>query len=153
MKNSLIARSYPDFIHASEEIVKSNFKQGQIISHEWIDEKLSISKNDIDYPWKKLNGVAKLKKHLLENYKIDIKNIKGKGYEIIPSEIQAKTAFEDTGVKIRKAYVEGLARCINVNQDKLTDKQKSESKIYLNAYAKMHNIVSTLLSPISLLTE
>lgn len=100
---------------------------GKIITHAWLDEALGLNRLGKDYAWKKLSRVKELRERLLVEYKIDLKNIRGQGYMIVPPEEQTGVAMADTIRGIASAIAGGTARVQNVDIARLSDQAKREN--------------------------
>lgn len=155
MKNGFIApigkrareeKKYPEYLQAVEDFLAANPAEGEIVTHEWLDEHLDLSPGTDGYAMRKLSRVQGFRKELLEKYQIDLKNVLGKGYYIVPAIEQTVTAIRDTRKRADRAYSDGLLRCINVRRDLLTEEQIRANQIAITALASMRSRSNTTLS-------
>ena len=118
-----------DFSFCSlEEEILSTFKDGQLISHEWMKSKFGIiplcwddykdvqklfqakDKQQFDY----MTLVDKLRWDMLKRTKCYLKNIYGDGYVIVPKEEQAEYGFTQTMKEIKESLRKGALIIGNV---------------------------------------
>ena len=111
-----------------EEEILSTFKDGQLISHEWMKSKFGITplcwddykdvqklfqakdKQQFDY----MTLVDKLRWDMLKRTKCYLKNIYGDGYVIVPKEEQAEYGFTQTMKEIKESLRKGALIIGNV---------------------------------------
>ncbi len=155
MKNVFIApigkhareeKKYPEYLQAVEDFLAANPTEGEIVTHEWLDEHLDLRPGTDGYAMRKMSRVQGFRKELLEKYQVDLKNVLGKGYYIVPAIEQTATAMRDTKNRVDRAYKDGLSRCINVRQEQLTDEQKEANQMAIAILAGLKATNSSGLS-------
>lgn len=112
---------------AIESLINEGSNPGRIITNQWIDKALKLNKSDIDYQWKRLSRFEEFRARLLQENKIDLKNIRGQGYMIIAPEAQTKVAVDDTMRGIARTIQKGQTRVANVDVAKLSDDARKEN--------------------------
>jgi len=100
--------------------IASSYSDGTVIPHEWLKERFGFKELRLeDYEsvsdflqardeqqFSYMTLVVQLHKHLLEDYKMCTRNIRGDGYQIIKSEEQAQYGFDNLLSDVRKAFRE-----------------------------------------------
>jgi len=132
---------YPEHKQAVIDIMEEGFFPGKLITHEWLKEHLKLNENDINYPFIKLSRVEAFKKELLENYKIHLDSVRGKGYRVVPPEEQTEVAVTNTMNGIQKNIKRGINYLQNVDIAKLTDIKKRENTDALGRIASISGMV------------
>lgn len=118
------AVQYPDYKQAVSDFLNEKFEPGTIITHEWLDEHLRISKRDPNYGFKKMNRIANFRETLLVEHKIHLQNIRGKGYSVLPPADQTPQAMSDAMRVIGTTLVKTTTRLMNVDVNKLSDAER-----------------------------
>ena len=92
MKNGFIApigkhareeKKYPEYLQAVEDFLAANPTEGEIVTHEWLDEHLDLRPGTDGYAMRKMSRVQGFRKELLEKHQVDLKNVLGKGYYVV----------------------------------------------------------------------
>lgn len=108
--------------------IAAKFGEGELIPHEWLKDKFGLKKLRMDdYPsldefleayklqqFTYMSSVDKLRCELLEEMQICIRNVRGDGYEIIPSADQTRYGYDGFIKDINKAMREARAIMNNV---------------------------------------
>jgi len=127
------SKKFPDYVQAVQDFMAAKPRAGDLISHEWLDEHLSLNKDSRHYSIDKMHRVGAFRKTLLTVYQIDTKSIIGQGYYVIAPKEQTEVALDDTINSIRKASLSGLSRCVNVRINELTADGVKENDIAVKA--------------------
>lgn len=127
---------------ALPKFLAAGFSPGDLIKHEWFFEALGIVqpkdcteaqtalKSQLVY----CREVSELRRELLEEHQIALRNVLGEGYEIVHPHEQTAWAEERVKAELGKAARTARARLTNVQFDQLTDTQKKEN---LDAQARL----------------
>ena len=108
--------------------IATKFGEGELIPHEWLKDKFGLKRLSIeDYPnldefleayklqqFTYMSSVDRLRCELLEEMQICIRNVRGDGYEIIPSADQTRYGYDGFIKDINKAMREARAIMNNV---------------------------------------
>lgn len=128
------AELYPPWKEALVKFRAAGFKADEIVAHRWFYEALDLDEPKPGMTWERvektrlrfLGQFKALQKALLEQDMIDLVNEPGMGYRIMPSDQQAKRAYND-GVKgIKKAVRNMVDRASNTNMALLSADQRRE---------------------------
>jgi len=130
---------------AVETFDSDGFKDGDMLSHEWIKYALNIP-----YPksldaaeevqWILLQRVEAFKDFLLTERKIALKTIRGKGYWIVPPADQAQVAAEESMRAIRRGLEKGGKIMENTRLDGLDEQERrrhTDASIRLNGISDL----------------
>lgn len=145
-KKMLDTLKYPEYVQAVEDFLAAKPVEGEIVTHEWLDEHLDLEPQKPGYALRKLNRVQGFKKELLTKYHIDLKNILGQGYYVVPAREQTELALKDTREKYARAAREGLARCVHIRTEELTDAQAEANKRAIDLLTGLNNTVTIAMN-------
>ena len=145
-KKMLDTLKYPEYVQAVEDFLAAKPVEGEIVTHEWLDEHLELEPQKPGYALRKLNRVQGFKKELLTKYHIDLKNVLGQGYYVVPAREQTEIAMLDTREKYARAAREGLARCVHIRTEELTDEQVEANRRAIELLTGLNNTVTRTLS-------
>jgi len=118
-----------------EALARFTFRYGEIITFEWLYDSFNIEKPKDFTSWKDskkaqlefLSNFKKLEEYLLEERQMALKNIRGKGYEIVTPAEQTAWAMQVGSNEIKNALHNMYERQINVNHKLLTTDEKKEN--------------------------
>lgn len=145
-KKMVETTKYPEYVQAVEDFLAARPVEGEIVTHEWLDEHLELKPQEPGYALRKLNRVQGFKKELLTKYHIDLKNVLGQGYYVVPAREQTELALRDSREKYAKAAREGLARCIHIRTEELTEAQIEANKRAIDLLTNLNNTATRALS-------
>ena len=108
--------------------IGTKFAEGELIPHEWIKDKLGLKElryedfaNQEDFiealksqQFTYMSCIESLKCELLKERQICIRNVRGDGYEIIPSQDQTRYGYDEFIKDVNKAMREAKAIMNNV---------------------------------------
>ena len=114
---------------AIDQFDKDQFKDGDIISREWIKWALRIKEPSTvqeyeEMQWLLLSRFEDFKDRLLKDRQIALRNVRGNGYLIVPPGEQAQYAAEKGIRHIRKGIQEADKLLTNVRSEQLTDEER-----------------------------
>lgn len=147
---------YPVWKQALLKFLDAHFVPDQdIIPHEWFYTAFDIPMPTESTPLKiaekaKLQWLGqfdKLKTALLERHQIDLKNVPGLGYCIVPPRDQSRMALEDMVVGMKKLIRNGMDRSINVDRALLSPderRQDADTQARIGAFSMMFRRARTL---------
>lgn len=138
-------KKYPEYLQAVEDFIAANPKEGELVSHEWLDQHLDLDPMVDGYALRKLKRVDGFRKELLVAYKVDLKSVLGKGYYIVPSKDQTRVAMQDQKKAAQRAIAHGLSRVINVRLEALTDGGRKANEIAIETLNSLSATVSKTL--------
>lgn len=137
---------YPEYVQAVEDFLSANPKEGEIVSHEWLDEHLDLQPDQPGYALRKLSRVQGFRKELLTKHNIDLKNVLGQGYYIVPAVDQTMLALKDARDKYAKAGREGLSRCIHVRTEELNPAQIAANQRAIELLTGLNTTISRTIT-------
>ena len=137
---------YPEYVQAVEDFLSAHPVEGELITHEWLDEHLELEPQKPGYALRKLSRVQGFKKELLTKHHIDLKNILGQGYYVVPAREQTEIAMRDTREKYARAAREGLSRCVHIRTEELTDAQVEANKRAIDLLTGLNNTITCTMS-------
>ena len=126
-------KKHPIWREATAQIIM-DFSYGDTISLKWFEKRLELEKpkqasfvtyNEYSLKW--LTAIEALKRELLENHNMALKNIRGEGYIIVHPADQTKFAMEDMGRLFKKAAIKTARRLKFVDSKRLNDEQIREN--------------------------
>ncbi len=118
--------------------IATKFSEGELIPHEWLKDKFGLKRLSIeDYPsldelleayklqqFTYMSSVDRLRCELLKERQICIRNVRGDGYEIIPSQDQTRYGYDEFIKDVNKAMREAKAIMNNVANVNLEQQAK-----------------------------
>lgn len=135
-----MADLYPDYKQAIKDVIEEGFYPGKLITHEWLEVHLKLDKSDSNYAFSKLSKVEAFKKELLEDYKIHLQSVRGKGYRVVPPEEQTENAMDITLSGVQKSLRKGMNHLRNVDTKRLNDFKKKENTDAMTRVAAMSSM-------------
>jgi hypothetical protein len=88
---------------AIDAFMEEGFKDGDLVSHDWLRWALAINDHAIqENEFVLLERMESLKSSLLITHNIALQNIRGKGYRVVPPAEQARYAAEESARHIEK---------------------------------------------------
>lgn len=144
---------YPAWRQAITVLKQEDRKEGEVLTYDWLYKNFSIEKPEPDKPLTRkqhekielefLSQFSQFRDTLLEENQIALRNIPGRGYEIMPSSAQTKWAYEEGLIEVRRGIRKAISRLANVNLGKLTADERRENA---DALAKTH-MLETMTRP------
>lgn len=115
-------------IDAVGDFLAQGFQEDDIISHEYFERLVGVSEretraNQLVY----MTRMSALLDELLVKYKIDLKNVHGEGYRIVPTAQQTAVAEGDMVSSIKRTIMKATRRMVNVNFARLNPDQRKEN--------------------------
>lgn len=128
---------------AVEEFDRTGFKDGDLISKDWLIFALQVPTKgeDVDkIMFMFMNRFIAFRDYLLLGRKIAIENVRGKGYRIVPPNEQAQLAADEALKLIRKGLTKGETIAANTRVNELTNDEAArhtDMQIKLAGLAQM----------------
>lgn len=114
--------------NAVEQWDKARYKDGDLVSHDWMKFALLIPSpsqdlSATDVQFMVLTRVEALKQYLLNERKIAMESIRGRGYRVVPPEEQASFAVDEGLRFIRKGLGRANSILTNTRVEQLTNEE------------------------------
>jgi hypothetical protein len=135
---------HPIWKQAIRDFLAAGFKEGDVITHAWLEEHFGMKELDEDKPMKPadfqerqfewLRNMEAFRSELLQVHQIFLSSVHGEGYRIVPPREQTALAQEKFERDAGKAYRKAAVTLKNVRLCELTD---DERKSNTDAIAKL----------------
>lgn len=146
---------HPIWKQAVDDFLKAGFKEGDVIPKDWFYTAFGLTKPSngtraIEYEqtqFQFMSNLDNLKRELLEDHMIDLRNARRVGYRWVPAKEQTRTAFRDGMKAINKELHTASRRIENTDVAKLTAderRQRDEAQVRLARLASMRHSVRRL---------
>jgi hypothetical protein len=128
---------HPEWKQAIKDFLEAGFKEGDVITHEWLEAHFGMDALSDDEPlmladyqerqftW--LRNIESFRSELLEVHQIFLSSVHGEGYRIVPPYEQTGLAQEKFERDASKAYRKAANTLKNVRLVELTDAQRKEN--------------------------
>ena len=130
-----------DLSKVLQEFKNEGFKDGDLISHDWLHYALEINSAEAaKEPFLILERVESFKNELLTSQHIALQNVRGKGYRIVPASEQARFAAEQAAHYISKGLIKAQTLLDHTRKDNLTTaelKRHTDTEVRMSALAGM----------------
>lgn len=125
----------PAWRAAVAEIRASDFKDGDVIEHDFLYKALGLEAPNENTPWKKakktqlsyMEAVIAIRDHFICEHDIMLTSVQGRGYMIVPPIEQTSISMVEVHDKIRKALQRGATNISHVRLSELSDEQIREN--------------------------
>jgi hypothetical protein len=150
---------HPPWRHALELFHAAGFAPGDVVPHDWFREAFALAEPEAStsMTWQKfqelhqkldLQFVANfeaLRSELLTEHQLDLVNVRGQGYRIMPASEQVERALEDLQEYLRKVFRKAGARVVHVRFGELSHEKRQEA---IEAQAKVSAVKKLALRTI-----
>jgi hypothetical protein len=123
--------------NAVSDFLKEEFKDGDLISHDWLRMALDINARAIKKnEFILLERMEAFKTALLETHQIALQNVRGKGYRLVPPSEQARYAAEELAHYMKKGFKKADSLLTNTRCDQLsTDERRRHTDTQIRVAA------------------
>lgn len=141
----------PAWKQATKDFLAAGFAEGQVIDHDWFWTAFGLVEPDAATPYAlaerarldHVDAMSNLRRELLVNHQIDLRNVPGRGYEWVPVGKQTRTAFSDGMTEIHRGMRKMAARVVNVDHTRLSPAQAKENAEAQARIGKMAALMSS----------
>ncbi|AHB77599.1 MULTISPECIES: hypothetical protein [Pandoraea] len=135
---------HPEWRQAVQDMLAEGFKDGDILTHEWLESHFGMSAIAADealtqaqfqerqFAW--LQNIESFRAELLEKHQIHLASVYGEGYRITPAREQTAIAQERFDREATKAYRRAAETLKHVRLDQLSESERKENS---DAIAKL----------------
>jgi hypothetical protein len=135
---------HPEWKQAVQDFLATGFKQGDVVTHAWLEQHFGMDSLDDDKPllpaaysdrqftW--LRNIESFRAELLEKHQIYLSSVHGEGYRVVPPREQTALAQEKFERDAKKAFRRTANTLKNV---KLSELNEAERKENLDAVARL----------------
>jgi hypothetical protein len=136
-------KRHPLPLHVAALIAgQGGFKDGELITHDWLNTQLEISKpqgaisaEEWDaYGWKRMSLIEALKKQLLEKYGRVLNSETGEGYRLLPREQHVQYVVLSLDREWSRTTTRGLEILVHTETNDFTPTKRAE---YSDAHARL----------------
>lgn len=134
----------PEWRQAVQDFLAAGFKEGDIVSHAWLEEHFGMQKLDEDKPllpadWSArqfewLRNIEAFRAELLEEHQVFLSSVYGEGYRLVPPREQTALAQEKFERDAKRSYRKAANTLKHVRFDQLTESERKEN---LDAIARI----------------
>lgn len=127
----------PRWRQAIADYFAAQFKDGDIVSHAWLEEHFGLealgddskltAQDFKERQFKWLACIENFKRELLEQHQIFLASVHGEGYRVTPPAEQTAIAAEKYETEAKRSYRTAALRLKNVRLTELTDDQRREN--------------------------
>ena len=149
MDNEDAVQLYPPWRQALARFHQEQFGPGHVLLHEWLYETFGIEKPQPQTPLvvaerAKLAFLGQFKEFervLLTEHNIALRNIVGRGYEVVPAAEQSRWCYREGHRDIVKAIAKMGTRLIHTDLVQLTAEQRREHSDYLAKFSRLQDML------------
>lgn len=125
----VIARRFPvgewSLESTIEQFMSERFKDGDLISHEWLKWALDINQRDMqENEFLLLERMELFKAELLTVHQVALQNVRGRGYRIVPPAEQARFAAEEAARYMKKGFRKADSLLTHTRRDVLSSDER-----------------------------
>jgi hypothetical protein len=134
----------PEWRQAVRDFLAAGFKEGDVVSHSWLEERFGMKKLEDDRPllpvdWNArqfewLRNIEAFRAELLEQHQIFLSSVFGEGYRLVPPREQTAIAQERFEREAKRSYRKAANTLKNVRIGELTESERKEN---LDAIARI----------------
>lgn len=134
----------PEWRQAVKDFLAAGFKEGDVVSHSWLEEHFGMKKLDEDRPllpadWNArqfewLRNIEAFRTELLEQHQIFLSSVFGQGYRLVPPREQTAIAQERFERDAKRSYRKAANTLKNVRIGELSESERKEN---LDAIARI----------------
>lgn len=145
----------PEWRQAVKDFLAAGFKEGDIISHAWLERHFEMAPLDADQPilqadWSTrqfawLRNIEAFRSELLEKHQIFLGNVIGQGYRLVPPREQTSVAQDKFERDARKSYRKAATVLKNVRLNELSDSERKENIDAIARLAMLRGMHKTAL--------
>lgn len=129
--------------NAVAQFFEDGFKDGDLISRDWILYALDLSEvRTNEDSLRLLDRMESFRKALLEDHQIALQNVRGKGYRVVPPAEQAEYAARTAAALIEKGLHKGSNLLDNTRMDVLSDDERRRHTDTENRMAGLRGMVN-----------
>ena len=135
---------FPRWKQAARDFLADGFKDGDIITHDWLQEHLGFERIDDgamltaqehkERSFKWLQHVEAFKAEMLEHHRILLVSVHGEGYRVAPPAEQTGLAMAKFETEVKTSFRRAGTRIKHVRHEALTEDQRKEN---VDAIAKL----------------
>jgi hypothetical protein len=117
--------------HAIEEYDRTNHRDGDMLSHDWLAYALQLEKprhlDEVqEKQWQAMSRIEEFRDYLLVDRQVALQNVRGKGYRIVPPSEQARYAAEQAMLQVSKGLRKGHKILTHTRIAELSDEQRRQ---------------------------
>lgn len=134
----------PEWRQAVRDFLAAGFKEGDIVSHAWLERHFGMSELDESKPllpidWSArqftwLRNIEAFRAELLENHQVFLSSVYGEGYRLVPPREQTAIAQERFEREAKRSYRKAANTLKHVRVGELTEAERREN---LDAIARI----------------
>lgn len=134
----------PEWRQAVKDFFAAGFKEGDIVSHRWLEDHFGMPELAEDKPllpadWSTrqfvwLRNIEAFRTELLENHQIFLNSVYGEGYRLVPPREQTAIAQERFERDAKRSYRKAATTLKHVRIGDLTEAERKEN---LDAIARI----------------
>lgn len=127
----------PEWRQAVKDFLAAGFKEGDVVSHSWLEEHFGMKKLDEDKPllpadWSArqfewLRNIEAFRTELLEQHQVFLSSVFGEGYRLVPPREQTVIAQERFERESKRSYRKAANTLKNVRIGELTEAERKEN--------------------------
>lgn len=137
---------HPAWKEAVAEFIRSGFRPGDVISHDWLFDNFQLERpKHLTYldgktvELEKLASFQRFKQELLEEHLVALRAVRGVGYQIVPPEDQTRLFYREGVRKIARTLQKTADYMTFVDTHKLTAAELKENS---DAQARVSNMAA-----------
>lgn len=145
----------PEWRQAVKDFLAAGFKEGDLVSHAWLEEHFGMQKLDEDKPllpadWNArqfewLRNIEAFRTELLEEHQVFLSNVLGQGYRLVPPREQTAVAQEKFEREAKRSYRKAAATLKHVRVESLTEAERKENLDAIARIAMLRGMHKTAL--------
>lgn len=134
----------PEWRQAVRDFLAADFKEGDIVSHAWLEGHFGMQELDENKPllpvdWSArqftwLRNIEAFRTELLENHQVFLSSVYGEGYRLVPPREQTAIAQERFEREAKRSYRKAATTLKHVRIGELTESERKEN---LDAIARI----------------
>jgi hypothetical protein len=134
----------PEWRQAVRDFLAAHFREGDIVSHAWLEEHFGMTKLVEDKPllpadwnlrqFEWLRNIESFRAELLEDHQIFLSSVFGQGYRVVPPREQTAVAQDKFEREAKRSYRKAANTLKHVRVGELTESERREN---LDAIARL----------------
>lgn len=141
----------PEWREAVRQFLAQGFKEGDIVTHDWLAQHFGLDRADKDKPmtaldyqerqFKWLANIEAFKTELLESHQVFLSSVHGEGYRVVPPREQTDIAQQRFESEARKAFRKAATTMKHVRLAELTDAERKANSDAIGKLSMLRGMV------------